>query len=249
MTNLFKKLGLVFSVVFVFHFAHAEVLQFQEGDIIGESEIDHSANTAFFEAATGTRFGHVAVVLKVENNWYVYEETPPKARVLELQKFLDNSPGPFAVIRKQEPLLAGQLRLVKEKAQDIVDREVPYNEFQTAHDGYLNCSEFARAVFAAAGVNVGKIERIQDMNLATFHGYPWQLWQRIHPETKLDDQVTSPASVMRSPGWQVVMGQLDPLKKHSDQELVKAWKDENALEGVAKYWRLTVEQLEKLAEP
>jgi len=67
-------------------------------------------------------------------------------------------------------------------------------------------------------------------------------------EYQAPDQVTTPASVMPTPGWQHVMGPLNPYMKYSDSELVKAWKAENALEGVAKLWKLTLEQVEKLSE-
>jgi Permuted papain-like amidase enzyme, YaeF/YiiX, C92 family len=240
-------LALFFSIAL--SIAHAENLKLREGDIIGESEIAHSPTTAFFEAATASRYGHVGVVLKFNNDWYVYEETPPKARMNPLETFLKSSAGPFTVIRRQIALDFLQVRRIKAAAQDIVNRGVPYNHSQTRNKDSMNCSEFTHTVFAAAGIQAGQVQKIQDMNLATFHGYPWALWQKIHPETKLDDEVITPASVMRTSGWFKVEGTLVPSKHYSDIELIKNWKNEHALEGVATLWRTTPADLEKLAQP
>ena len=245
----FKKFGVLLSFVFLSHFAFAVTPEFRDGDIIGESEISSVPMTSFFEAATASRYGHVAVVLKVNNNWVVYEETPPKAQVSSLQSFLNRSPGPYSIIRRHQLMTAAQLNILKSSAQEIVNKGVPYNHSQTQHDGFLNCSEFVRLVFSKAGIAVGKLERVQDLNLKTFHGYPWQLWLHLLPATKLTDLVVTPASVMRTSGWAHVAGTSIPSKKYSDQELVEAWKKENGLNGVASLWRLKPEEIEKLARP
>ena len=245
----FKKFGLVLSLILLSNFSFAITPEFHDGDIVGESEINSVPMTSFFEAATASRYGHVAVILKVNNNWVVYEETPPKAQVSSLQSFLNRSQGPYSVIRRSLPMTAAQFGILKAAAQEIVNKGVPYNHSQTQHDGFLNCSEFVRMVFSKAGIAVGKLESVQELNLKTFHGYPWQLWLHLLPDTKLTDLVVTPASVMRTPGWNQVGGSLAPNKKYTDAELVESWKKERALNGVASLWRLTPEAVEKLARP
>lgn len=245
----FKKISVALSLVFISSIAFAIAPEFRDGDIIGESETSSVPMTSFFEAATASRYGHVAVVLKVNNNWVVYEETPPKAQVSSLQNFLKRSQGPYSVIRRNQLLNGAQYGLLKAAAQEIVNKGVPYNHSQTQHQGYLNCSEFVRLIFSQAGIAVGKLERVQDLNLKTFHGYPWQLWMHLLPDTKLTDLVVTPASVMRTSGWIHVAGSLVPNQRYSDAELVESWKRENALNGVAALWRIKPEDLEKLAKP
>ncbi len=248
MAQILKKSILVFILIF----SSAKVLaaaSYQDGDVIGESEITTDASTSFFEAATGTRYGHVGVIFKEKQGWMVYEEFPPQAQIVTVQEFLSRSHGTYTVIRKSEALTAEQLKLVKSLAQDIVKRKVPYNYSQTSNSESMNCSEFVKAVFANAKLNVGKIETVGNLNLKTFHGYLWKIWKQASPETQTTDPVVTPASVMRTANWIMVDGTVDPHVTLTDAQLTAQWKKESALNGVAAEWGITPQQIEKLAQP
>jgi hypothetical protein len=222
---------------------------FHEGDILGESEVALDPDTSFFEAATQSRYGHVGVVLKSQNQLVVFEAYPPGAQVVMIGSFLDRSRGHYTVLRRKTGLSAVELTAVRNAATELVQKRVPYNYSQTMNDGSLNCSEFVHKVFSAAKISVGAVQKIKDMNLKSFHGYLWKLWQASTPDTKLEDSVVTPLSVMTSSNYVRVSGTLDPAKLYSDKELVQQWRAEGALNSIAELWQVTPAQIEKMANP
>ena len=220
-----------------------------EGDIVGESEITVDASTSFFEAATASRYGHVGVIIRGKTEWVVYEEYPPKAQIVTLKDFLARSHGTYTVIRRRQALTATQLQQVRASAQDIVKRGVPYNYSQTSNNDSMNCSEFIHSIFAAAQLQVGKVQTVADLNLKTFHGYLWKIWQQTSPDTSLKDHVLTPASVMKTADWSKIDGSVDPNVLLTDAQLVAQWKKESALKGIADEWGVTTQQIDKMAQP
>jgi len=229
--------------------ASTDTFAFKEGDILGESELAVDPSTAIFEAATSSRYGHVGVVLQQGADLVVYEEYPPAAEIVSINEFIERSHGHYSVIRKKVPLTSDQLVSVRIEAQMFVANHIGYNYFQTSNGTLFNCSEFARAVFARAHVDVGQKQTVGDMDLKAFSGYLWSMWQQDNSSVSLKDHVVTPNSVMQSSGWQWVSGSTDPQKKLSDKDLVSQWKQEQVLDSIGDEWGLSAAQVEKLANP
>lgn len=227
----------IFSIV-LSSSLRAQNLSLKEGDIIGQSEIIEDSSTSFIEAATRSRFGHIGLVLKYENELAIYEEYPPGAQIVSLNEFFNRPPGLFSVIRKDVPLTQEELTIIHNASDELVKINYPYNYSQTFNNESMNCSEFINFVFKKANVSVGKIETINDMNLKAFKGVPWRLWRLSDPHISKKDLVITPKSIMQTKGWTPIYGTLNPKDNLSDRDLYLQWKNENALSEVAHQWYL-----------
>ncbi len=247
MFTLQKTLFLFF--ILCSHSLFAQEISLQEGDIIGESEIIEDSSTAYIEAATKSRFGHVGVVLAVGDELKIYEEYPPEAQVVSLKEFLGRAPGLFSVIRRNSPLSPAELQMIQAAGDDLIAKKYPYNYTQTRNDSSMNCSEFLNFIFGKAHINVGKIQTIGEMNLKTFGGIPWRLWKLSAPKLSKSDEVITPKSVMQTPNWAPVAGTLNPRDDLSDRDLYLQWKNDKALDGVAHEWFMFQWELKMFSYP
>jgi hypothetical protein len=229
--------------------AKAQALSLHEGDIIGESEIIEDSSTAYIEAATQSRFGHVGVILKKNNQLVVYEEYPPQAQITTVSDFLKRAPGIYAVIRRKTALTENQLSILRHVGDEFVAKKYPYNYSQTRNQSSLNCSEFLHELFGSAGLTVGQVQTIGQMNLRAFRGVPWLLWKVSGSGVTKADQVVTPKSVMQSPGWFQISGSLNPKANLTDRELYLQWLKEGAAAGVAHEWYLFKWELALLSYP
>ncbi len=234
-----KYLSLFFIFFFLTQFSvYANELSLMEGDVIGETEIIEDSSTAYIEAATRSRFGHIGVVFKYNGELKVFEEYPPQAQIVTVDEFLNRSPGKFAVIRNPKALTSDQLETMKSVALNLVENEYPYNYSQIKNDSSMNCSEFVNFVFSKIGFTLGKVETIGKLHLKSFIGHPWRLWKMGNPDISKNDLVITPKSIMQTPGWIKVAGVLNPNDNLSDRELYRQWKSENAIHDIAREWML-----------
>jgi hypothetical protein len=79
-------------------------------------------------------------------------------------------------------------------------------------------------------------------------GYPWFLWKLGNRHIKKSDNVITPKSIMQTPGWFQVDGDLNPGANLSDRDLYLQWKSENASHGVAKEWFLFEKELKWMSK-
>lgn len=247
MSQMFK---LLFTIILFSSFSlKAQVLSLKEGDIIGESEVIEDSSTAYIEAATKSRFGHVGLVLEINNELLIYEEYPPGAQIVSINDFLKRAPGLFSVIRRDSSFTTEELLSIHKASDDLVKQNYPYNYSQIRNNTSMNCSEFVNFVFSKANINVGKIETIGAMNLKAFGGIPWGLWKLSSPGLSRSAEVITPKSVMQTNGWSKVkgMGTLNPGDNLSDRDLYLQWKDENALSGIAHEWYMFKWELSALS--
>ncbi len=206
------------------------------GQVIAISEPLADPTTLFFEAGTGSRFGHVGVIVVVNKEVRVYESDPRlDGTGYELIKdFITRSQvgtGDYAytILEPAVALTDAQLQQLATKVDQLAKSKIPYNFSQTyISDGSkLSCSEFVASVFKSIGLtNVGQIETIKDaVNLSAFNGGLAKLNDMVGgpPFPKPENQILSPLSVVMSPALKVVQSTLPTQQTLSDQEIYDAW--------------------------
>ncbi len=211
------------------------------GDIIGGSELFYDWTTFFFEAATGSRYGHVGLVSVEANGIFVYEENDPHAQKTRLDVFL----GRFGkdattkktlvtIVRPRKALSSSEIAKLLATARWAVDKKIPYNYSQMMNDQSLNCSEFVSALYKAIGRQVGLIEKMGSLNINAFAGIILKAWEIDNDvNVDLNNPALSPMSVMRSPQLYPVYANL-PLTYLSDFQIYSMWKAEGFIEELSK---------------
>jgi hypothetical protein len=243
-----NKIFLILTLVLISTVGLSREIDIRPGDIIGMSEIINDPSTAYIEAATQSRYGHVGVALEKNNQLWIYEEYPPFAQIVSIDEFLKRAPGHFTIIRRENTFTKIELDQLQLAANDVVESKYPYNYSQVKNAQSMNCSEFVNFVFAKAGVSVGKFETLKEMSLNSFHGHPWRLWKLGARNLKKSAQVLTPKSIMRTAGWSVVAGNLNPFRDYSDHDLYIDWKKEKASKLVADQWYIYEWELNLLSK-
>ena len=135
-------------------------------------------------AATRSPFTHTGVVVVEDGKPFVYEAAA-KVQKTALASFLKRAkPGSLALRRVPD---LDDARAAKVVAAARAKLGTPYDlAFSTTNDA-LYCSEYVRVVFAAAGVDVGAVEHVRDLDVnaqpvRALIGARW----KMHPVCKGD---------------------------------------------------------------
>lgn len=203
-------------------------IEFRTGQVIAISEMNADPTTLFFEAGTGSRFGHVGIVVVEDGKPYIYESNPPAVQRTGLAKFLKRSlVGQLHMSTLLEPVVpltaAEQTALIK-TVRASVAAGTPYNFSMVLNDGSVNCSEFVYKTFLAIGrKGFGEVETMAEMNLNSMSGFLMQLWLRTGDAPRPQDKVLTPVSIVNSKNLSVIASNLPVNQFISDQEILKAW--------------------------
>ncbi|MEK6773199.1 MAG: YiiX/YebB-like N1pC/P60 family cysteine hydrolase [Bdellovibrionota bacterium] len=213
--------------------AELQNFSWQTGDVIGISELFTDWSTFFFEAATGSRYGHVGIVSVETDGVYVFEENDPYAQKTKLDSFLGTAgKNPVtkkilaSIMRPKQALSSAELEKILWAANEAVTKKIPYNHSQMMNLDSLNCSEFVRAVYAFAGREVGKIEKLGALNVGAFNGWMLKAWEYQGNKTNMENLVVSPMSIILSDSLYPVYANLPTDYYLSDRQLYNAWKAE-----------------------
>lgn len=221
--------------------AELKDFSWQTGDVIAVSELFYDWSTFFFEAATGSRFGHVGIVSVENNRVYVFEENDPQAQKTDIGVFLGragkdpvSNKALVAILRPKQSLSEEESKRLTTAGEQLVLRQIPYNQTQMMNSESLNCSEFVRVVYAYAGREVGKIEEIGTLNLKAFNGWLLSAWQWGAGKVNPKSLVVSPMSVVLSPSLYVVYSTVPTRTYLSDREIYNQWKAEGFIKELSR---------------
>lgn len=210
------------------------------GDVIGVSELFYDWSTFFFEAATGSRFGHVGIVSVETSGIFVYEENDPYAQKTALDTFLERAgKDPITkmtlatIIRPKRALSNIEIKKLLWTANWATEKKIPYNHSQMMNKESLNCSEFVRMAFKNAGREVGQVERLGDLNINAFSGLLLKAWEYDAGKINPNNLVVSPMSVMSSPEFYPIYTHL-PMYYLADRQIYMMWKSEGFIEELSK---------------
>ena len=163
------------------------------GDLIFHESL--SAQAAAIRAVTGSRYTHMGIVHLTQKGPYVIEagqtvtETPLKTFIAR------GSNHDYAVYRVNGLTQANANAMVK-STRDYLGR--PYDIFFRLEPTAIYCSELPFYAFRAAGITLGKIERLGDLGMNSQEGQAIFLarWQQ-HPDCKNTDRASCWATVQQ----------------------------------------------------
>ena len=239
------------SVFAATSFPGLETITWKTGQVIGVSEMKSDPSTFLFEAGTGSRYGHVGLVVVEPDGVFVYEETPPNAQKSKIADFLartaTSTDGKLeaTVI---EPTLelnpADQEKLIA-TINEIIQKKTPYNFKIAMNADSMNCSEFVYHAFQSIGRNVGEIEPFSAMNIHAFQG---MLMRFLGTGDGLNAQskIVTPLSVIQSSSMRVVQANLPVDQILSEATILSAWTTEGGLDEFVQMIGLPTSIIEQL---
>lgn len=227
---------LLISNVFAAMKFNPKTFKYKTGQIIAISETNYDPTTFFFEAFTGSRFGHIGIVVVEDGEVMVYEGNPPYAQKNTINDFLArsvNDEGEYqaTVLGVYPRLKYAQRKKLVATVKEFVDKKVPYNFGQTMTEGALNCSEFVHAAFKSVyRTTIGEPQTINELNRNSFSGELLNYWEML-TGAHVDESAKylSPASIVFSKNTLVIASNLPYDKILSDKEVLKAWSSETPL--------------------
>ncbi len=237
-------------------------LPLKTGQIIRISEMIKDPSTFFFEAFTGSRYGHIGVIGEKENGrWQVYHSNPPAVQKSDISDFLARSRDAsgklnFTLVEPASPLSNEKQKALLEQMRRMLG--TPYNYAQHLNNHSVNCSEFVYKAFQNAGLErIGQIEKIiNDTNFKSFDGELYGLY--ANPAVPLPKSAygITPVSIINSPNVRVVRARLPVERLLSDREIYESWEKggglkafERALGPIAALHKINIDDfMKKLAE-
>ena len=223
------------------------------GQIIAISEATLDPSTIFFEVATGSRYGHIGLVVVEDGVPYVYHANPPLAQRSSVKAFLGSAnlrrEKPLAtVLEPTQALSEAEQKLLVEEAKRLVSAGTDYNFSMVMNPSSLNCSEFIYQVFSTAGRDkIGAVETVAQQNISAYSGKLLALFDKVgRSKTDLKAKVITPASIVRSPSLKVLTTTLPTDRVYSDAELYQIYKQEGSLALMGMALRISPADLEKI---
>ncbi len=167
----------------------------QDGDIVFHTST--SSQSAAVQAATGSRYSHMGVVLLRGGQAYVMEAVQP-VRYTPLQAWLDRgAQRRYVIKRPSRPLTSANKARMHAAATRYLGR--PYDLSFEWSDQRIYCSELVWKLYRdAAGIELAPLARLDSFNLQApvVHS---KLRERYGNHVPLAEPVISPAAIFASP--------------------------------------------------
>lgn len=174
------------------------------GDLVFQTSI--TSQTPAIWLATHNLYSHVGIVHKTAKGVYVIEAMQHVAE-RPLEEFVQSGWGERFTVLRYTGLSDAQREAVAKAAQTYLGRR--YDFVFSLHNDAIYCSELPYLAFGAAGIPVGKVEKIRELHLDNFAVRKLfdERW-RLHPACQaadmdaaqcwkvvLDEPIVTPASV------------------------------------------------------
>lgn len=215
------------------------VNKLQEGQVLAMSEPRYDGSTFFFEAVTGSRYGHIGIVMKEKDKWVVYEANPPIAGKVPLNDFLgrslDHKGQPQAtLIGHKEPLTASEVTQLRTILESMLAKKIPYDfQHDALNEKAMDCSEFVFRAFRKLKRPLGVLEGLKTLNTGSFGGFLMKFFEDLTGvKPSKEQRFVSPSSIVRDPRAKVVLSTLQ-TRFLSDLEILEAWKRVGGLPHLA----------------
>ncbi len=170
---------------------------FKEGDIIFQAS--SSRQTRAIQLATHSQWSHVGIILRRNNELFVYEAVQPvkfTPLAVWLSKSLD---GIFAVkrlINSESVLNTENIQKIKNTAEKELGKN--YDIHFGWSDEKLYCSEYVWKIYdRAINIKIGDLQKLRDFDL-TDPEVKKVMEERYGSAPPLDEDVISPVSIFNS---------------------------------------------------
>ena len=228
----------------------AEII-WKTGQILAVSQREAEPSTVIFEFVTGSRYGHVGLVIIEDGTPMVYEATHPHVKKVTLKDFFSkvstntSNQKEFTLLEPAMDLEPQEEFMLREYAQKQLDQKTPYNYNGARTPGRLNCSEFVHESFKAAGLpQLGYAQEARELNFEALGGRLKNLLGKkgIDP----DALIISPYSVVNSPWMNRSYSTLPYQKVLSDKELYEGWKASQSYKNFLDRFSITEDYFQEI---
>lgn len=132
---------------------------FQHGDLIFQTS-GSGQSTAIF-ASTGSLFTHMGVLRQTKNGFVVMEAAGP-VREMPIMDWINRGTFKRYTVMRLRDVSKQTLNAMAEKAKSYFG--LPYDPYFLFDEDRLYCSEFVYRIYEAAGVRLGKIQQMSELN-------------------------------------------------------------------------------------
>jgi hypothetical protein len=184
--------------------AHGDFPALRDGDLIFQTSV--SSQSGAILIATADPYSHMGIV-KNDGKTIKVIEAAATVRETALQEWINRGLLKRIAIYRDPDLTQEQAKQILSAARDLYGK--PYDIFFSFDNDAIYCSELPYLAYKAAGISIGKIQKISDLHFDNFlvKKIVQQRWQR-HPECKakqynfeqcysyiLDQDLVTPASI------------------------------------------------------
>lgn len=174
-----------------------ESIEFQDGDII--FQISQSEQCKAIQLATKSQYAHCGLIFKENGKYRVYEAVQP-VQSTSLESWVKRGERGHYVVKRLKNaktlLTTDILKKLKIESKKFLGRD--YDITFEWSDEKIYCSELVwKAYKRAANVEVGKLEKLKDMDL-TSEIVKKIMKERYGKNIPLEETVITPASIFAS---------------------------------------------------
>ena len=170
---------------------------FQNGDIIFQTS--KSAQSKAIQIATGSKYSHMGIIYKQENDFFVYEAVQP-VKLTPLKDWINRGERAHYVVKRIKnsknlltPEILAKMRQIGEKYAGK-----HYDAYFEWSDSKIYCSELVWKIYnQALGIDIGELEQLGDFNL-TDKTVRKKLNERYGNNIPIHELVISPAAMFNS---------------------------------------------------
>ena len=164
----------------------------REGDIVFQS-LPHSPMVDMIEGVTQSRCSHCGIVAKGNGSWVVIEAIGPVKETPLAQWIAQGRDRWFAAYRLN-PALSARIPAIVAQARRYLGR--PYDSHFRFDDEAFYCSELVfKAIREAAHQDVGKVQRLEELNWRPYADYICSIEQEI----PLKREMITPLALAEAP--------------------------------------------------
>ena len=169
----------------------------KEGDIIFQETRGRQSRA--IKLATHSRYSHVGIIFKYQNNLHVFEAVQP-VRITKLNDFINRGVNRHFVIKRlhksKKYLTIDNLRRMKIFGKKFLGKN--YDLYFEWNNDRIYCTELVWKIYhRVLGIKIGKLQKLKDFDLK--HSYVKKLMkERYGKNIPYNEPVISPMAMYKS---------------------------------------------------
>jgi uncharacterized protein YycO len=196
---------MLFVLVFAgkkYVFGNKTKLEYQNGDMILQTNT--SGQGLAIQLATNSKYTHIGVLFKENNEWMVYEAVQPVQKVTLSEFILRGENSQYTVLRLKNDSLV-KLDHVTQKMKNYLLKQIDkdYDWVFNWSEEEMYCSELVYKAYLNAGIKISDTKLLKDYKLS----HPIvqaQLKERYGNNIPLNDTMVAPSDIANGNRLKVV---------------------------------------------
>lgn len=169
----------------------------RDGDII--FQISKSSQSKAIQLATHSKYTHMGVVFRTQNEWNVYEAVGP-VKSTPLRSWILRGKGSHYFVKRVKNscmLEPGALSRLITSSRKYIRK--PYDPYFEWSDDRIYCSELVWKMYKQAfKIEIGKLQTLKEFDLSS-EIVKGKLVERYGNNVPLNEQVITPSAIFESP--------------------------------------------------